>query len=60
MSNFRSVSFFVWPGDMTQINKYIHKYTNIHVKLGISLISCSPHVDFDRVVKSPEFRFDFS
>ena len=26
--NFRSVSFFVWLGDMTQINKYIHKYTS--------------------------------
>ena len=26
--NFRSVSFFVWPGDVTQINKYINTYTN--------------------------------
>ena len=29
--NFRSVSFFVWPGDVTQINKYIHKHTNTHI-----------------------------
>ena len=36
--NFRSVSFFVWSGDVTQINKYIHKYTHI----------CSPHVDFEK------------
>ena len=25
--NFRSVSFFVWPGDVTHINKQIHKHT---------------------------------
>ena len=24
--NFRSVSFFVWPGCVTQINKQIHTY----------------------------------
>ena len=24
--NFRSVSFFVWPGDMTQIHKYTHTH----------------------------------
>ena len=41
--NFRLVSFFVWPRDVTQINTY----TNIQVKLGISSTSCSPHVDFD-------------
>ena len=41
--NFRSASFFVWPGDVTQINTY----TNIQVKLGISSTGCSPHVDFD-------------
>ena len=28
-------------------NKYIHKFTNIQVKLGISSTSCSPHVDFE-------------
>ena len=26
MPNFRSVSFFVWPRDVTHINKYLHKY----------------------------------
>ena len=34
--NFRSVSFFVWPGGLTQI------HTHIEVNIGIS----SPHVDF--------------
>ena len=38
--NFRSVSFFVWPGNVTQINTQIHIY--ILVKLGISLTGCSP------------------
>ena len=41
--NFRSVSFFVWPGDVTNINAY----TNIRVNLRISSTGCSPHVDFD-------------
>ena len=41
--NFRSVSFFVWPGDMTHINTY----TNIRVNLRISSTGCSPHADFD-------------
>ena len=26
--NFRSVSLFVWPGDVAQINKQIHTYTS--------------------------------
>ena len=43
--NFRSVSFFVWPGNVTQINTQIHIY--ILVKLGISLTGCSPYVDFE-------------
>ena len=43
--NIRSVSFFVWPGDVAQINTY----TNIQVKLGISWTSCSPHVDFENL-----------
>ena len=49
--NFRSVSFFVWPGDVTHINTY----TNIRVNLGISSTGCSPHVDFDILAnkKSP-------
>ena len=46
--NFRSVSFFVWPGGVTQINTYINKYTHIQVKLGISSTGCSPHVDFEK------------
>ena len=41
--NFRAVSFFAWPGGVTQINTY----TNIQVKFGISSTGCSPHVDFD-------------
>ena len=41
--NFRSVSYFVWPGGVTQI----HTYTLIQVKLGISSTGCSPHADFD-------------
>ena len=41
--NFRSVSLLVWPGDVTQTNKYIH----IQVNLRISSNGCSPHVDFD-------------
>ena len=41
--NFRSASFLVWPGDVTQINTY----TNIQMKLGISSTGCSLHVDFD-------------
>ena len=45
LPNFRSVSFFVWPGDVAQINTY----TNIQVKLGISSTSCSPHVDFENL-----------
>ena len=43
--NIRSVLFFVWPGDVAQINTY----TNIQVKLGISWTSCSPHVDFENL-----------
>ena len=31
---FRSVSFFVWQGDVTQLNTY----TNIQVKLGMSFL----------------------
>ena len=38
--NFRSVSFFVWPGDVT----------HIQVKLGISQTDCQPHVNFDSEV----------
>ena len=45
--NFRSVSFFVWSGDVTQI----HTQTNMQVKLGISSTGCSPHVDFDMDIK---------
>ena len=52
--NFRSVSFYVWPGGVTQINTYIHTKVpvsperfNIQVKVGISSTECSPHVDFD-------------
>ena len=45
MPNFRSVSFFVWPGDVTHIN------TQIKVNLGISSTGCSPHVDFDCCLK---------
>ena len=37
--NFRSVSIFVWPGGLTQINT--------QVKLGISSTGCSPYLDFD-------------
>ena len=48
MPNFGSVSFFVWPGGVTQINKKIHKYTRIQVSLGISSTDCLPHVDFDK------------
>ena len=48
--NFRSVSFFIWPGELTQINKYTHKYTNIQVKIGISSTSCTPHVDFENLL----------
>ena len=28
LPNFRSVSFFVWPGGVTQINKQIHIYSS--------------------------------
>ena len=42
--NFRSVSFFVWPGGVTEIHKYIHA-------LGISSTGGSPHVDFDKRAK---------
>ena len=45
--NFRSVSFFVWPGGVTHIHTYINTYTHIQVKIGISSTGCSPHVDFD-------------
>ena len=44
--NFRSVSFFIWPGGMTQRNKYTH----IQVKLRVSSVGCSPHVDFEKNV----------
>ena len=27
--NFRSVSFFVWPGDVTEIHKYTSEFKNI-------------------------------
>ena len=43
VSNFGSLSFFVWLGGMTHINKYTH----IQVKVGISSTGCSPHVDFE-------------
>ena len=47
--NFRSVSFFVWPGDVTYINKYTNtkNYTNIPLNLRISSTGCSPDVDFE-------------
>ena len=38
---FRSVSFFVWPGDVT--HKYLSEFKNI-------LAGCSPHVDFDTFI----------
>ena len=41
--NFRSVSFFVWPGGPVQTDKP----TYLQVKIGISSTGCSPHVDFD-------------
>ena len=46
MPNFRSVSFFCLArrrDTITQINKYTH----IQVKLRISSIGLSPHLDFD-------------
>ena len=48
--NFRSVSFFVWPGGVKQINEQI--YTHIQVSLGISSTGCSPHGDFDNNMKT--------
>ena len=48
--NFRSVSFFVWPGDMTHINKKINTYTHTYTSEFKNILGgCSPHVDFDRV-----------
>ena len=32
-------------------NKYMHKYTTIQVKLGISSTGSSPHVDFNYTIK---------
>ena len=58
MPNFRSVSLLVWPGDVTQTNKYTNKY--IHTKkdnLRISSTGCSRHIDFDTPAisfKSPD------
>ena len=52
--NFRSVSFFVWPGGVTQIkNSYTNTY--IQVKIVISATSCSPHVDFDKILKLKKY-----
>ena len=48
--NFRSVSFFVRPGDVTHINTHLHTYTNIRVNLRISSTGCSPQVDFDKYI----------
>ena len=42
--NLSSVLCFVWPGGVTQINKYTH----IQVKLTKSSTGCSPHVDFEK------------
>ena len=42
MPIFRPVSFFVWPGGVTQINKYTH----IQVNLEISSTGCTPNVGF--------------
>ena len=48
--NFRFVSFFVWPGGVTNINKYIHAkintYAHIQVKIGMTSRGFSPRVDF--------------
>ena len=41
--NFRSVSFFVWSGGVTQINTYTYTSEIRNISTG-----CSPHVDFDR------------
>ena len=59
--NFRSVTFFVWPGDVTHINTKINKYTHIQVKLEISPTGCSLHVDFDfKITFYKKFRYMFS
>ena len=48
--NFRPVSFFIWPGDVTQTNKYIHTYTNTYTSEFKNILGgCSPHVDFDNL-----------
>ena len=31
LPNFRSISFFVWPGGVTHINKNIHRQINTHI-----------------------------
>ena len=41
------VSFFVWPGDVSHIKKYIQKYTDIQVKIEIISSGCLPDVDFE-------------
>ena len=47
--NFRSVSFFVWPGDPVKTDKPTDRPTYVQVKIGISSNGCSPHVDFDKM-----------
>ena len=48
LPNFRTVSFFVWPGDVTHILKYTHTHTHTYTsELNNILGGCSPHVDFE-------------
>ena len=48
--NFRSVSLLVWPGDVTQTNKYTHTHTHTSEFKNI-LAGCSPPVDFDKAIE---------
>ena len=59
VQNFSSVSFFVWPGHVTQLNTQTHKYTHIQVKLGISSTGCSPHDDFDNKKMNINIKYEF-
>ena len=46
--NFRSVSLLVWPGGVTQTNKYTNKYIHTYTSEFKNILGgCSPHVDFD-------------
>ena len=54
--NFRSILFFVWPGNKTQEDRQ----ANIRANIGISSTDCAPHVDLGRIHRNGFFAVKFA